>query len=302
MSTSLVPRSLFARLVDDAAVFPPGLAPVPVALSEHRALRAGGYADLVGPLLIGASAAGELAQAATDAEPTETSEPVEVGVIARPGTPVEDLLAAVDLLGHAPGLGVASVEVAHDPAGGWRRALELGIPVAVEVTTDPQAQARALSELSELSGAGHADDTRAPLIAKLRTQSTPQTPVPSAHEVADFILATAGHGLPFKLTGGLHHAVAGDRAAQQGAPGSLEFQHGVLNVILATHQGGLGAPAAELAETLAATDEALLVAQVRELDAPAIAGLRARFVSFGCCGVLDPLGEIAALGLLADQP
>src|SRR5690606_6428332 len=43
MSTTPAPRSLFDRLVDDAAVFPPGNAPVPVAWSEHLALRAGGY-------------------------------------------------------------------------------------------------------------------------------------------------------------------------------------------------------------------------------------------------------------------
>lgn len=35
MSTDAVP-ALFRRLVDDAALFPPGNAPMPVALAEHR--------------------------------------------------------------------------------------------------------------------------------------------------------------------------------------------------------------------------------------------------------------------------
>ena len=68
MSTLPAPRSLFDRLVDDAAVFPPGNAPVPVAWSEHLTLRAGGHGDLLGPLLIGTSGAASLVDAA-GAEP-----------------------------------------------------------------------------------------------------------------------------------------------------------------------------------------------------------------------------------------
>jgi hypothetical protein len=54
VSTQL-PR-LFAGLVDDAAVFPPGSASVPDAVSAHRRHRTAWYADLVGPLLLPASA------------------------------------------------------------------------------------------------------------------------------------------------------------------------------------------------------------------------------------------------------
>ena len=50
MST-LVPR-LFAGLIDDAAVFPPGSAPLPEALAAHRIHRAAWYAPMVGPLLL----------------------------------------------------------------------------------------------------------------------------------------------------------------------------------------------------------------------------------------------------------
>ena len=48
-------RALWSGLVDDAAVFPPGNAPLDVAVSGHRALRAGPDADLVGPLLVPAA-------------------------------------------------------------------------------------------------------------------------------------------------------------------------------------------------------------------------------------------------------
>src|SRR5258706_15580954 len=57
--------ALLARLVDDAAVFPPGNAPLPEAVAAHHGHRAAWYADLVGPLLVPASAvrSGELAGA-----------------------------------------------------------------------------------------------------------------------------------------------------------------------------------------------------------------------------------------------
>jgi len=45
-------RALFEGLVDDAAVFPPGNAPLAEALRLHREHRGSGYAAFVGPLLV----------------------------------------------------------------------------------------------------------------------------------------------------------------------------------------------------------------------------------------------------------
>ena len=49
-----MPR-LLSGLVDDAAVFPPGNAPLPDAVTAHRTHRTAWYADMVGPLLLPAS-------------------------------------------------------------------------------------------------------------------------------------------------------------------------------------------------------------------------------------------------------
>lgn len=53
---------LFTGLVDDAAVFPPGLAPLDVAVREHHAHRRSWYADVVGPLLCPADRSAELVE------------------------------------------------------------------------------------------------------------------------------------------------------------------------------------------------------------------------------------------------
>lgn len=302
MSTTPAPRSLFDRLVDDAAVFPPGNAPVPLAWSEHVRMRAGRYGDLLGPLLIGTSGAAALVDAAAAAPPVPDPETaavlradrVEVGVVARPGTPVEDLLAAVATVRASPHLRLAAVELAHDAGGAWRRALDLGAPVAVEVTRDLSTQHDALDDLAAVASGG-ADGAATRVVAKLRTQSTPAAPVPSARELAEFLHGARDRHLPFKLTGGLHHLAAHTEST---GDGGVEEQHGVLNVLVATHHLEQGATLLDLAATLELRDPEALASLARGLEERDVDRLRARFLSFGCCVVMDPIGELLDLGLL----
>lgn len=296
---------MLTRLVDDAAVFPPASLPVAQAWSEHLRLRAGWYGDLLGPLLIPVSAAAELVEAAEStprAEDLETGtghgpRPVEVGLIARAGVSIADLLYAVGTVVDAPELELAAVEVAYDPNGEWRAAIDLEAPLAVEVGRDPWTRNRALDDL-----VSEERERLLPVVAKFRTQSTPTTPVPTARELAEFLSATLERGLAFKLTGGLHHAVVGEvpRAGQAGPDGATEVQHGLLNVVLATHylSQGSGLSLSALEAVLTTEDAQGLAALVRELGEAEVAAVRARFVSFGCCTVTDPLDELTALGLL----
>ena len=62
MSTQV--PALLRGLVDDAAVFPPGSAPLPEAVAAHRDHRTAWYADMVGPLLVPASTLRSLPAAA----------------------------------------------------------------------------------------------------------------------------------------------------------------------------------------------------------------------------------------------
>ncbi|MGD8148412.1 hypothetical protein [Ornithinimicrobium sp. Y1694] len=301
MSTTPAPRSLLTRLVDDAAVFPPGNAPVDRAWSEHLELRRGRYADLLGPLLIGASGAANLVEAAAAAPPPEDLEtgtghgplPIGVGVIARPGTPVEDLLTAVESITAADHVIVAGVELGHaEAAQAWDCVLDLGVPVAVEV---PRAPETMLSVLDEIAARADANDRAIPTIAKLRTQSTPTAAVPSARELAEFLSAVRDRDLAFKLTGGLHHAVAHTVELPEGGS---EDQHGVLNVLVATHFLEDGAGLTDLTATLEMRDAEALASLARSLDENGVGAVRARFVSFGCCGVTDPLDDLTDLGVL----
>ena len=108
---------LLVGLVDDAAVFPPGSATLSDAVAAHRVHRAAWYADLIGPLLLPATA---LREAPPLLGPDEM---IEIGVIGDvPISGLPDLLAQAD-----PRLRVRQVEAAvakrgEDPAPGAVRA------------------------------------------------------------------------------------------------------------------------------------------------------------------------------------
>lgn len=272
--------ALLAGLVDDAAVFPPGLAPLDTAIDEHLSRRSHPYAACIGPLLVPATSAGELATLAAKDE-RAVAEPLEVGLVVRPDSPMEPLFDAVDLLRDEPRVRLTGGEVGWNPH--WREALELPLPLVVEVRLGDE-QEHGLDEIAA------AIDDGASVIAKFRSGPTPAWPWPDEETLGGFLARALERGLPFKLTGGLHHAIRGD---YRGRP-----MHGVVNALLATHEGLEGAEASELADILGQTRSEHLVERLAMLDDAQVERLRARFTSYGCCGVLEPIEELAALGLV----
>jgi hypothetical protein len=271
---------LFDRLVDDAAVFPPGNAALEVAVREHLDRRATGPGVHVGPLLVPAASARRLAALAA-ADDRTTRDPLAVSLVVRPSEPLEALTEAVALLRDDARVLVVAGEVGWTES--WRELVALGVPLVVEVGIGG-AQERALDEVAVAVDEDH--DVR----AKFRTGPTPTWPWPDEDRLGGFLDAVVLRGLSFKLTGGLHHAVRGRYAD--------EPMHGLLNVLLAVHEALDGAEAPHLAATLARTDTEVIAGAVASLDEAASTRVRRAFTSYGCCGVLDPLRELDALGLL----
>ncbi|MBK8468899.1 MAG: hypothetical protein WAR57_13835 [Candidatus Phosphoribacter sp.] len=277
------PRALFEALIDDAAVFPPGLAPLSRAIADHLARRA--YRRYVGPLLVPASAAADVLQLADGAA-------LRVALIARPGMPVGPVRDGVALLAES-GAGtlieVAGVEVGA--AADWQSLLDLHVPVTVEIPRD--GFVGALDAVAEAVRT----TARNPLVqAKFRTGATEVWGWPDEDELARFLLACAERDMPFKLTGGLHHAVRGDHPGPDGGP-----QHGLLNVLGALRLALHGAPARAVTEVLALRDAAALAGSVAGLSTAEVGRLRWAFTAYGCCDVLDPLRELAALHLIDEE-
>ena len=281
-------RALWSGIVDDAAVFPPGNAPLAAALSGHRAMRAGPHADLVGPLLVPAASVPELVELVGDADP------LEVAVVGRPGTPVAELTAAVAASAGTPVV-VVGLEAGWVPD--WRASdLPAGLPVVLEVPRGADhdvALADVRSALLE----------ELPVRAKLRTGPTPTWPWPDEAELADWLVEAAERRLSLKLTGGLHHALRGRYAPAGGEePGSAhdggEDNHGLLNVLLAAHAAADGSGTDHVRRVLEVRDAADLADLVRAWDDDAVRLTRSLLTAFGCCTVTDPLGELADLDLL----
>ncbi len=269
--------ALFTDLIDDAAVFPPGSAPLNRALADHQCLRESAAAPHIGPLLVPVSATPELLTLVGD-----PAEPLTIGIIGLPGA-AGSLIGAADRVTARTGLRVSGVEIAASPTtdigsviAEFAPLLERNLPVAIEVRRNGSDELAALAEHRDLIDAGL-------LRGKYRTGGVAPGSVPSASELAAVIDSAVRLRLPIKLTAGLHHAVRTDQ------------QHGVLNVLAAAHAALTGSGAEGW---LGEADPATLVGELASWSEQQIAAVRTIFTSFGCCGVLEPLTESAQLGLI----
>ena len=270
---------LLRGLVDDAALFPPGNAPMDVALAEHARYRADPWADAIGPFLCPASRVDELRAALPRGRSLHLSLVVDV---------VGDAAhAALRACAADDRLTLGGVEAALSRLGGDAAAVGgnlARLPGTVGYLEVPRSEHDSALDLVATSG-WHA--------AKYRTGGVTPDAFPAEAELAGFLLACSARGISFKLTAGLHHAVRS--TSDEGFE-----QHGVLNVLVATRAAQSGCPADEVAAVLGERRPEPLVGIVQGWDESTCTDVRGAFRSFGCCGVTDPLGDLAALGVLED--
>ncbi|WP_374454692.1 hypothetical protein [Nocardioides sp.] len=255
-------------LVDDAAIFPPGNADLPDALTAYEARDAEWWAGLVGSFV------------ARDTDLGSVPAGVPVSVVLTSGAGAVEGVAS---LAARKGLTLAGLEVAvrdaDDPVGNVRRidaavrAAELEAPVFVEVPGPATAQWLAAAD--EVAACDHR--------LKLRLGHVDHDLIPDSATVAAWVDAALDREVRFKATAGLHRAV---RHEPEGGGA-----HGFLNVLAATAtlwDGGT-------------TDEAAEVLEQREgsaLTAVDVAAARRWFTSFGSCSVTEPLDDLISLGLV----
>ncbi|MEJ7629938.1 MAG: hypothetical protein WKF54_10145 [Nocardioidaceae bacterium] len=268
MSTSPQAPPLFARLVDDAAMFPPGNASAYDAISAHLRHRASDIDSYVGPLLVHHSRWDDVVAAHADlgSPPLHV---VMIGAHRLPGTapPPLRVVGFEQLVDHLP------LPTAEDD-----------LPLACEVSAD-DAGLEVLAEVAEAAAAGVA------VVGKLRTGGTDAASFPNEATVAAVVTAAVRLGAPMKFTAGLHHAVR-FTAADTGFE-----HHGFLNLLVAVEAALAGVPDAGVVEVLASRDGATLAKTVRGWYDEQVSGVRRTFVSFGCCGVEEPIRDLVALSL-----
>ena len=279
VDTSRSAPPLFRHLIDDAALFPPGNAPMDTAVPAHLALRTGPLSDLVGPFLCPASRIPELRAALPEDRSLEVGVIVDTGVDsvteAVAGAHADDRLRTVML--EVP------VPAGSDLAAGAARVLEQverSVP-EVRLHVELPRSAGWREALDVLAGAGRG--------AKFRTGGLTQELFPSDAELAAFVLACRERAVPFKCTAGLHHAV------RYTDPDTGFRHHGVLNILVATARAQTSA---RVEQALAEERPDALAAEAAAIDPATAAATRALFASYGSCSVDEPVADLRALGLL----
>lgn len=256
-------------LVDDAAVFPPGNAPLHEATAAY-AERAGAAADIVASFVLRDT---DLPLVRGFAGPLSVVVTGGAGQLAGPA-------ALCDRLG----LRLAGLEIAlrdlDDLDGNVRRVdasvRAAGIDVPVHIEIPGPATVGWLAAADEVAAGGHR--------LKLRLGHVDHDLVPDPSTVAAWIDAALDRETPFKGTAGLHRAV---RHEPEGGGA-----HGFLNVMVATATLWDGGSVDDAADALEQRDGATLAA----VD---LGNVRRWFTSFGSCSVTDPLDDLAGLGLLS---
>lgn len=270
---------LVSGLCDDAAVFPPGLAPLNRAVAAYLDRTGSWYGDLVGPLVV----PGEALAAMEGLLPRSRTLPVSVTVPAGPAHVGEIIARAASLPLQLASLEVALPAAATVPAAfdEIAAALTSATPkVYIEVPRDD----RAATIIAALPAHGFR--------AKLRTGGVRAELYPDEAELAASVAALATAGLTFKATAGLHHAV------RNTDPQTGFEQHGFLNLLLATEALLSGGTEQDAQQLLASRDGRDIAARVLALGDARVAAARAAFSSFGTCSVAEPLEDLISLGLL----
>ena len=279
-------------LVDDAAIFPPGNAPLDRAVAEHRGHRASEYADLVGGFVVTDVRLPELLDVLDDSE-AEAESPLAVSLVVTGGAGAIE--PAVRWASRTPLLRLEALECAlrdeDDLAHNARRvgaaldALEEDLADVTVYVEPPRVVDRPSS--GWLAAADELALRELPL--KFRTGGVTADAFPTPAELAAGIGAALDRELPFKCTAGLHHAV------RHTDPETGLTHHGFLNVLAATRASLDGGDAAAV---LAAVEAGAVLAG---LDDDVLARTRRWFTSFGSCSILEPHDDLVELGLI-DTP
>jgi hypothetical protein len=165
------------------------------------------------------------------------------------------------------------------------RTVRMQVPAGAEVFVELSGHVDAAAALPELARAG--------VRAKLRSGGTSAAAFPSVDAVARFVHAAVAAGVPFKATAGLHNALR-HRDEDTGFA-----HHGFLNLLAATSAALAGADLAAVARLVAVTEPEPLLEVLQALDPGQAAAVRQSFVGFGTCSTVEPVEDLAGLGLLA---
>lgn len=271
---------LLARLVDDAALFPPSGASVVDIVKAHLAARRAPHAGVIGFLLCPISRLGAVVTALRKTRPVR---PVALSLIADTG--LGGLPKAISTALDNPkllDLRMIEVPAPSDVDSTWLVQLTEFVPDDVVRVVEPRrGRPEWLAGVRRVAEAG--------CWPKLRCGGKSVESFPTVQEVADFLVIATLTGQSFKATAGLHHAV------RKHDESSGLTHHGLLNMLVGTAHAISGTNAHD---ALMCTDAATLAAEAGALSDHSARVVREVFACYGSVSLTDPVAELVRLGLL----
>jgi len=275
---------LLTRLVDDAALFPPGNATMPDAVRGHLQARSGRHAAMVGFFLCPVSRLPELIVELVRAKPAE---PVQLSLVVNNGLGgVPKAVSTVEGRKNLLQLRMVEMPAPSDVDATWLERVSEFVPEDVIRVVEPRRPGPADLD-AWLAGVRRV--ARHGCWPKLRCGGLQAGAFPGVSVVADFLAAVCAEGVPFKATAGLHHAVR-HHDEQTGFA-----HHGFLNLLVAVSRAIAGR---DVVEALDSVDGAALAAESASLPLPSARAVRQVFASYGSCSLSEPVADLEALGLL----
>jgi hypothetical protein len=275
--------SLLARLIDDAALFPPGSATVPDAVRLHLAGRTSEFADVVGLFLCPASRLPELITELVKVRPPK---PVELSLVIDTGLGgVPKALSIVESRVELLALRMVEMPAPTDVDEVWLERVSEFVPEDVIRVIEPRrGGAEWLQGIQRVIEHGS--------WPKLRCGGLSEQNFPSIEEVSGFLSVINAGSASFKATAGLHNAVR-HTSAETGFT-----HHGFLNLLMATARMLAGADASDVHDALGSTDGKALAQEAQNLTEHEALSVRGVFASYGSCSLTDPVADLEELGLL----
>ncbi len=271
---------LLARLIDDAALFPPANAAMPDAVSAHLDSRVGEWSGMLGLFLCPASRLPELITELIKAKPVK---PVALSLVVDTGLGgVPKAVSIVESRTELLALRMVEMPAPSDVDEVWLERVAEFVPEdAIRVIEPRRGGPEWLEGVRRVAERGY--------WPKLRCGGTSPQAFPSADEIADFLSVVTSAGASFKATSGLHAAIRRTDTA------SGLTQHGFLNLLVATARALSGK---DVREALNSEDGAALCAEAAALSDEAAHAVRGVFASYGSATLAGPVADLSTLGLI----
>lgn len=271
---------LFARLVDDSALFPPGSSAMPEALRAHFASRESEHAGVLGVFLCQSSRLPELI---TELIKIKPKQPLPLSLIIDQGLGgVPKAISIVESRSELLALRMVEMPAPSDVDEVWLERVSEFVPEDVIRVVEPRR------------GVGWLDGVRKVIEhgswPKIRCGGQAGENFPSVDEVADFLaVVSSADGASFKATNSLH------RAVRHTDEGTGFTHHGFLNILVASARCLSGG---DVRAALELTDAQVLADEARGLSEPAAKAVRELFASYAAASFDEPVADMGELGLL----